>query len=262
MCLNCAGKPAKIVAKTYLDIVKNDHIRVLCDQCRAGPPPDTITMSTFMSEFKAITANLNKVTEHLAAITERIDKFESRMNELEQRANNTTGGPPNFADVLEAVDEYALRKEKKNNLVIHFLPEDGNYKDNQDMNGGGLSGDDKEKIDKLVEATNGDTASIQKVVRMGGVREDGKPRPLKVVCNNAWTKRGLITGQKRLQHQFPILRELKTFIRDDLTERQRAEDKKLRDELKVIREQNTDKNLVIRNGKICQKKDGKVVPFL
>ncbi len=265
MCLTCAGKPSNIADKTFLAIAKKDQIHVICDNCRILPPAADMTsiansMATFMTKFETIAENLNKVTENLAAITERIDKFESRVSELEQRANSTT--PPNFADVFEAINELEQRKAKKNNLVIHFLPDDGNFKDNQDMNGGGLIGDDREKVEKLVQATNGDPTSILKVSRMGGVRKDGKPRPLKVECNNEWTKRGLITGQNRLKDQFPIMCELKTFIRDDLTWRQREEDKKLRDELKVIREQNPDKLLVIRNSKICEKKAGKVVPFL
>ncbi len=262
MCLGCAGKPSNIADKTFLAIVKKDQIHVICDGCRNAPPvPDlTNTLVTLMSKFEAVTENLNKVTENLAAITERIDKFESRMDDLEKRANQTG----NFTDVMQAVEEHAKRQEKKNNVVIHFLPDGANFNDNQNLDGGcgDLVGTDLEKVAKLVEATNGDPNSIVKVFRMGAARDDAKPRPLKVVCNNHWTKRGLITGQKRLQQKFPILAQSKMFVRDDLTDLQREEDRKLREQLKNLREDNPDKDLVIRNMKICVRSGKSIVPFL
>ncbi len=193
----------------------------------------------------------------MASMTERMNQFEQRISELEHRE---TGG--NFADVISAVEEHAKRQEKKNNMVIHFLPDGDTFNDNQDLNGGGLIGTDHEKVAKLVEATNGDPDSIVKVFRMGAARDDKKPRPLKVVCNNSWTKRGLITGQKRLQKQFPILAELKMFVRDDLTDLQREEDRELRVKLKQVRDDNPEKVFVIRNSKICVKSGKTVVPFL
>ncbi len=261
MCLGCAGKPSNIADKTFLAIVKKDQIHVICDGCRKAPPAAdlTNTLVMLMSKFEAVTENLNKVTENLAAITDRIDKFESRIDNLEKRSNNG-----NFADVMQVVEEHVKRQAKKNNVVIHFLPDGANFNDNQNLNGGGggLVGTDLEKVAKMVEATKGDPNSIVKVSRMGVVRDDGKSRPLKVVCNSESTKRGLITGQKRLQQQFPILAESKFFVRDDMTDLQREEDRKLRQQLTSLRDENPDKVLVIRNMKICVKSGKSIVPFL
>ncbi len=237
----------------YVNVISNNRIQILCDDCLAARPNDST-----MDSIKSICDTLKEVSQNLLAVTDRMSKCEQRISDLESR------GPSNgnFADVIKAVEEHAKRQEKKNNVVIHFLPDADNFNANQDMNGGGLIGNDMEKVAKLVEATNGDPASIVKVFRMGGARDDGKSRPLKVICNDSWTKRGLITGQKRLQQKFPILAESKMFVRDDLTDLQREEDKKLREQLKIARDENPGKDLVIRNFTICEKAGKRVTPFL
>ncbi len=237
----------------YVNIISNNRIQILCDDCLVARPNDST-----MDSIKSICDTLKEVSQNLLAVTDRMAKCEQRIDELESR------GPPNgnFVNVMNAVEEHFKRQEKKDNVVIHYFPDGDNFNDNQDLNGGGLVGTDSEKVAKLVEATNGDPGSIVKVFRMGGVRDDGKPRPLKVVCKDSSTKRGLITGQKRLQSQFPILAQMKTFIRDDMTDMQREEDRKMREQLKNLRDQNPDKALIIRNGKICEKIGRKVTPFL
>ncbi len=104
---------------------------------------------------------------------------------------------------------------------------------------------------------------------------------LKVKCDNAHTKRMLITGQEKLRKKNQILE--KFFVRDYMTDRQREEayyfaiyaiqpkksnvnvnvneDKKRRDKLVRLRAAHKDKTLVIRDEQIMEKCRKDVFPF-
>ncbi len=84
---------------------------------------------------------------------------------------------------------------------------------------------------------------------------------LKVKCCNANTKRMLVTGQEKLRKNNPTLRSTGFFIRDDMTDRQREEDMIRRDNLTRLRGIHKDKNLVIRDGKIVEKRGKETFPF-
>ncbi len=102
----------------------------------------------------------------------------------------------------------------------------------------------------------------RKVFRIGDLRKDGKARMLKVICDNDQTKRMLIKGQEKLRKRIWDLKDSGFFIRDDMTDRQRFEDRKLRDELEQLRGIHKDnKFLVIRDGKIVEKRGKEILPF-
>ena len=146
-------------------------------------------------------------------------------------------------------------------MVVHGLPKDDGTNSELDQ------------VWQLALETNGDPESITEVFRMGrkeGPKYDanGEPivspslRPVRVKCNNEWTKRGLLTGQGRIKENHRELVISKFFIRDDLTEMQRAEDKKLRDKLKALRIEHPTLTLVIHDNQIMQKdQNNKVLPF-
>ncbi len=171
-------------------------------------------------------------------------QLHQRMAQLENGSANNI----NFEVVFAAVDEHYLRREKKNNMVIHFLPDDNNDPE-QDLRG----------VKDLATQIDGNPDNILEATRMGNPRDDGKPRMLKVKCDNSHTKRMLITGQEKLRKKIPIL--AKFFIRDDMTDRQREEDKKRRDKLVLLRAAHKDKILVIRDDKIMEKRGKDVRPF-
>ncbi len=176
-------------------------------------------------------------------------RLQQRMVELESGSAKMI----NFNVVFDAIDEHYLRKEKKNNMVIHFLPNDP-----------GDDGDPEQDLDgvkHLAREAGGDPAHVTEVLRMGNPRNDKKTRMLKVKCNNANTKRMLVTQQEKLRKNDFTLRDTGFFIRDDMTDRQREEDKILRDKLTRLRGIHKDRNLVIRDGKIVEKIGKDVQPF-
>ncbi len=133
-------------------------------------------------------------------------------------------------------------------MVIHFMPNDS---------------DDPEEnlndVKALVKVSGGNPDHIKEAFRMGNPRDDGNPRMVKVKCDNAHTKRMLITQQGKLRKKDPNLE--KFFVRDDMTDRQREEDKKRRDKLILLRAAHKDKILIIRDEQIMEKRGKDVRPF-
>ena len=169
----------------------------------------------------------------------------NRVTNLENR----NVGQSDFDTVYLAVEEHFARQEKKNNMVLHNVPE----KDSAD--------EDMAFVKSLVSDQNGSPDTVTEVFRMGKPRTDGKPRLLKVKCTSNWTKRGLLTGQGNIRDKNDDLKAAKFFIRDDLTELQREKDKELRDRLDVLRKDNPNKTLVIRDHQIVEKSGRKVQLF-
>ncbi len=200
-------------------------------------------------------ATIAGVKKELADLKDENTKFRQENAQLQQRVaelEKGSAGMINFDIVFQAIDEHHQRQEKKNNMVIHFLPDD-----NDDFEA------DLTQVQDLVQESGGVVDHIKEVFRMGNVRKDKKPRMLKVICDNHMTKRMLLTGQDRIRKNLDHL-DLKAagfFVRDDMTDMQREADRILRDKLERLRGANKDINLVIRDGKIVEKRGKEVLPF-
>ncbi|MCP4487007.1 MAG: hypothetical protein GY820_06770 [Gammaproteobacteria bacterium] len=234
-CLKQHLPPAQMKAKLF----ENPACLFVCDVCR-GPG--------------AIVDMMKSLVEENRRLSERLSKIESQLSSSTSGQSSSVASD-NFDTVFAAVSEYFERKEKRNNAVIHFLPGDG---------GATSEPSDTARVKELVGETGNDPATVERTFRMGRPRSDGKPRPLKVIMNNGWAKKALISGQKRLRDAHPDLNDprVRFFVRDDLTERQRAKDQQQRQELAKLRSENPSKFLVIRDGIIQEKgSNGRCQPF-
>ena len=165
----------------------------------SGATPDSPTVSQTPPRMSEILSALTKMERCIDTLKNSVDllvqenrrmsaenhALSDRILQLEQRDPSAL----NFDVIYTAIDEHFQWKDKRNNFVVHFLPD--NSETAADENGDGapqLPSTDLEKIQKLVSDTGGDVSSIVQVFRMGSIRDDGKPRSLKVQCSSTWTK--------------------------------------------------------------------------
>ena len=198
--LGCAPNPSN-KSSVYLAL-KSSKVDVHCGKCVKPKVGDIASISQQLAALKDKVDGLQQenlrlqsenakfvdMQTQLDAVRQDNILLQNRISQLEQKEST------NFHDMLTVVDEFFQRKEKKLNMVVHGLPKDDGTNSEIDQ------------VRQLVLETNGHPDSITEVFRMGrkeGPKYDanGDPianpslRPVKVKCNNAWTKRGLLTGQ-------------------------------------------------------------------
>ena len=212
---------------------------MVLDSIHGGEPstPPVVNTTSFnfepfltklQSNIEKLSDLVNKQVEIVSTLVNENRRLADENSALSQRLAILENKPPmDFNDLLEAIGEQKERDEKKNNMVMSYLPNDSltvsspvvdpdqvlNQTDSYLV-------DDKSKVSQFVRDVGGDPAHIVSVFRLGQPREDNKPTPLKVICNSSWTKRALMTGQQKLRNKYAPLQAAKFFIRDDLTKRQ------------------------------------------
>ena len=127
------------------------------------------------------------------------------------------------------MNELEDRNHRKCNLIVHKLPENSN---------------DEDSISSICKDVLGLEINIVSVKRLGQQR--GWPRLLLVVLENEILKRQILARSPRLR-QCNSWKSV--FITPDLTQQEREENRRLREELKT-RRQNGEPNLIIRRGRI------------
>jgi len=152
----------------------------------------------------------------------------------------------NGRNAVEAVDEYVERERRKCNVIIHNLPEPGEV-----SSGEQLRQKDKEKVCSLISTEfKINDFEVQRTVRLGSHNPSSpKPRLLLVELKDISTKRQIL-------RQATSLRKSSTwsniYISPDLTPKERAHNKKLREELKS-RKDAGEKNIFIKHGRIISR---------
>lgn len=123
--------------------------------------------------------------------------------------------------------EQADRKSRENNMIIFRVPEaDTNIKEERIQK-------DTEALKHTLEGiceVEMDTDGIQKLSRLGKKREDGAPRAL-IVTFEEGVKPKIFRGLTKLR-EAPEPYKSMSFV-NDLTKKQREEDKKLQEEARV-----------------------------
>ncbi len=186
-------------------VVKSVNISFKCDKCIDEGKDSHNLYLELREEMKDLRNDMMEMRKENAKLKEENAGLVKRISELE----SGLAGNINFEAVFTAIDEHFLRKEKKDNMVIHFLPNDSDDPE-----------DNLNYVKDLVKESGGNPDHITEASRMGNPRDDGNPRMVKVKCKNAHTKRMLITQQGKLRQKDPNLG--KFFVRDDMTDRQRA----------------------------------------
>ena len=141
------------------------------------------------------------------------------------------------------VDEYLDRERRKSNLIIYGLPEPTGSTPTERR-----SYDDANFSSIVNTEFQIDTIEISKSFRLGK-RVEGKNRPLLITLMDNNIRNRILRNAKNLQKSSTYS---KVFISPDLSPKERASNKILRQELRRRKEAG-EANLIIRRGKIVTK---------
>ena len=131
------------------------------------------------------------------------------------------------------VSEVMEREKRKNNLVIFGIEET-----NDEMA-------TREKVSTIVKALGLDENKIKYFGRVGRLVSGARPRIVRVVCEDAETKRGFLKAANRLKTMEGFAN---VYISLDLTKVQQGQDKILRENLRDLK--GLHKEAKINNGEI------------
>ena len=148
--------------------------------------------------------------------------IQSKLSSLTSQA---VQAPHHHHSAIEAMNELNDRNRRKFNLIVHKLPEESK---------------DEETFTSICKDALGLAAKIVTIKRLG--QRHGWPHLLLVVLENEDIKRQILARSPCL-HQSDSLKTV--FITPDLTQQEREEGKRLRDELKR-RRQNGEPNFIKR----------------
>lgn len=146
------------------------------------------------------------------------------------------------AAVKEAIDERENIDKRKLNLILNNLKEAEN------------ATIDANQVQELIanKLDIGEEIVITETKRLGNVRDDGKPRLLRIALQTLYMKRKILSKATKLRSLDEADTFAKVYIRPDLTPKQQQESKNLVAKLQAKREADPDNRFKIQKGKIVQ----------
>ncbi len=187
-------------------------------------------------ELEQTKANKEDVQKEMEkkADKEDMEKLEKRVTTLEgnqEVLGNQDDQRPSTSGVNQAkevIKEIKDQEERKLNVIIFNLAEVPGQ-DNQEQ----IKHDKEEvkEVGKICQA-NIKKDDITKAKRLGKKNNGGKPRPLLITINNEEKKTALFTNLKKLQSAPEKYKKIS--VQHDLTPKQRADEKALREEAKKM----------------------------
>ena len=238
----------------YDFICSNKELCYICKDCKNKPKKEDEPNSTLLNQMSQIMEKINKVIENNDRVLKsncdlelRVKKLEKEGSVKEEQVKHIVNKSVN--DLIEGkmkgiTEEIEERERRKENIIIVNIPES-----NKDTPEERLK-EDTEKIKKLFEkVTTVESDTIKKITRIGK-KEDKKSRLIRVQLNSQEKKSELMKKQRELNNEETKPRD-RIYINNDLTNTQREEDRKLRQELQQ-RKKDGETNLKIRNGKIIK----------
>lgn len=191
---------------------------------------------------------VSKVLSAITGLSERIARLEKSKEDMENKVEEIIDQKIQVK-VDEALGELREIEKRKNNVILTNLPE--SEKETQEEK-------EEEEVKKVLNHFENDSnltkedIQIQKVFRLGKP-VPGKRRLLKVELKNTESKEKVMKAASVLnQSQRKVELTKRTYVNADLTPKQRSVENDLRKELKT-RIEKGEKNLQIKNGKICQR---------
>jgi len=149
---------------------------------------------------------------------------------------------------LEEKNEEEDRERRKNNVIIHGLPEPR-----------AAEADDRKKEDcdraqELLHKLSCDDVSVKRIARLGPppTGSDNRPRPVKLDLSSAESCNKVLKQAKNLR-SVPEDHWKNVFVQQDFTPKERAARRLLVQELKARKEAG-ETDLIIVNGKIVKKR--------
>ena len=197
-------------------------------------------------------SELENLHKSLRELSGKLDTLHTSETELQDRIKNTTTAlsavnlpatTQTSPSATAIVDEYLDRKRRKSNLIIYGLPEPTGSTPTERR-----SYDDANFSSIVNTEFQIDTIEISKSFRLAK-RVEGKNRPLLITLMDNNIRNRILRNAKDLQKSSTYS---KVFISPDLSPKERASNKILRQELRRRKEAG-EANLIIRHGKIVTK---------
>lgn len=157
------------------------------------------------------------------------EEINERMRSIEQIKDSSEPiASTSNADTTEVIREIKDQESRRQNIILHNIPES-----NAD-DGSERVKHDKEQARELAKICKESWKKddILSAIRLGKKQNDNKPRPLLIKMINEDKKKALFKNLKLLQTAPEKYRNVS--VQNDLTTKQREEDKKLRDEAKKL----------------------------
>ena len=202
----------------------------LCGKCEKVHKKTWQSINVMSKKVDSMEQRLSDVEKQLKDFQKKQEETSSKVTQVENRANTESTTVKH--SVLSEIQE---QEKRTKNIVVYNLEEpaseDGPTRKTEDAN------KVKELIDVILpDCTEQDVSSIR---RLGAKKQDegdnvSKPRPLLLTFNSVQAKKNVLSNSRNLAKS--------TFkhvsICPDLTKTQQTEDKKLRNEIRILNEEN------------------------
>lgn len=178
-----------------------------------------IKITEVLTKNAELNEQLRELKDCNIRLTSRIEALEDQSSaQGPQRQDHMTATSSDVNALTSTVaDELQERKEKELNLVIVGLAEgEEESEENPDAA-------TKRKVDQLLQSLNVTHPKLTKVFRIGK-KNQTRPRPIKVFCEDRNTRSTILSKGKDLNKLADSHPNKKVFIRPDLTKRQRDQD--------------------------------------
>ncbi|XP_014676496.1 PREDICTED: uncharacterized protein LOC106816407 [Priapulus caudatus] len=185
----------------------------------------------------------DKLTQENDKVTKTYASIVKNLSETKNPVAATPAPTNDRQNPINIIDEYNDRERRKNNLIVTGIEESKSLDPNMRKE------DDNKVIKKIMETLKVNDVVITKTIRLGAKKDPGdKPRLLLVALDDNKKKRVILSHAKELRE----LEEWNTvYISPDLTRKEQEEGKKLREQLRLLREQGHN-DYIIRRGMIVK----------
>ena len=199
-------------------------------------------MEDIPKQVNKLKSTIESHSTQLADSSQQVNTLGSKLADLPGARGETA--PAAAQQVAGMLDEYLDKEKRKRNVVVHNLPEQHGERQTEKTK------NDSELFADVVKEHLHMVVNVSRCFRVGKTEGD-KPRLLVVTLDSEEVKWEVLRQAPQLG-QAPVRPRI--FINPDLSPRERAEGKRLRDELKRRRE-NGETNLTIRRGRIVEVSD-------
>jgi cell division septum initiation protein DivIVA len=168
--------------------------------------------------------HIRDLKESNKCLTERIQVLEDASGEWSTKQRHFTAPLPDINALTSTVaDELQGRKDKEMNLVILGLEERPVEATDENESADMAEAAEMRLVKDVLQSIDVTNPNITKVFRMGR-RNTGRPRPVKVLCDDRASRSNILMNAKKLKNLPDGDRRKKVFIRADLTQLQRDQD--------------------------------------
>ena len=198
------------------------------------------------SENRILTNINSTLTDKInAQIDERVQQLQTQVQQAQPVQQQPTS-PASRLNITTVVNDAMKEKDeimkRKLNLVIHNMKEPTGDETEEDLLK--ILVEDKLEIDEEI--------TIADFSRLGNIREEGKPRSLKISLDTLAMKRKILSCATKLRKVPATDAFARVYVKPDLTAKQQEESKNLERQLKDQRAADRDHHWVIYRGKVIR----------